>query len=187
MRVSVPLQKSYKLINHGPTTLLTSAADGRVNVMPAAWVMPLDTDPARICAVISSESFTRELLEASGDLVVNVPTVAMAEAVYRCGQSNGRTVDKLAAAGLKTMPATRVRPPLVEGCVAWLECRLLPEPALREAHDLVLAEVVAAWADDEVFVGGEWHFAAHPERRTLHHLARGVFLTDGERVEVGNP
>ena len=31
-------------------------------------------------------------------------------------------------------------------CVAWLECRLLPEPHNQQTYDLFLAEVVAAEA-----------------------------------------
>ena len=184
MRVSVPLNQAYKLINHGPTTLVTSAGKGRTNVMAAAWVMGLDYDPARICAVLSAASFTRELVQASGEFVVNVPTVGMREAVYASGQHNGREIDKIAARGFGTVPASRVAPPLIEGCVAWLECRVVPEPGIAERYDLFVADVVAAWADDRVWKG-EWVFDAHPELRTLHHLSKGVFLTTGERLVAG--
>ena len=73
MRVSVPLRRAYKLINHGPTTLITSQAAGRRNVMSAAWVMAVDYDPAKIVAVIAADTFTRKLIEQSGEFVVNVP------------------------------------------------------------------------------------------------------------------
>ncbi len=184
MRVAVPLPHAYRLLNHGPTTLVTSASGGRRNVMAAAWVTPLDTDPPRLTAVISADSYTRELIEQSGELVVNIPTVALAEQTFRAGRVTGRGIDKLQTLGFETAPASKVGAPLVEGCVAWLECCLLPEPTLRERFDLLLAEIVAAWADDAVF-RGEWSFAGHPELRTLHHIGRGAFLADGERVEVG--
>jgi flavin reductase (DIM6/NTAB) family NADH-FMN oxidoreductase RutF len=184
MRVSVPLPKAFKLINHGPTTLLSSAAHGRVNVMAAAWVMPLDFDPPRVCAVVSEETLTRELIEASGEFAVNVPTVAMARLTYRAGKAAGREGDKIRESGVALAKASRIEAPLVEGCVAWLECRLRDEPAVRKAYDLLLADVVAAWADDRVFVGGEWHFEHHPQLRTIHHISKGVFLADGERIVV---
>lgn len=184
MRIRVPLAKAIKLINHGPTTLLTSAARGRTNLMAAAWVMPLDFEPPRIAAVISRDSFTRELVEESGELVVNVPTVALARLTYLAGKSNGREIDKPRDLGATFAPAERVRAPLVEGCVAWLECRTRDERAVREAHDLVIADVVAAWADDRVFVGDEWRFEGHPALRTIHHVSKGVFLADGERISV---
>ncbi|HEY3447088.1 MAG TPA: flavin reductase family protein [Myxococcales bacterium] len=184
MRVEVPLRHAYKLINHGPTTLVTSAAGGRSNVMASAWVGALDTDPPRITAVISADSFTRSLIEKSGEFVVNLPTIEMVEVTLGAGKVSGREADKIAALGLKTADAGRVAAPLIEGCVGWLECRLLDEPAMRERYDLLLAEVVAAWADDRVFVDGAWHFEAAPRLRTLHHVAKGIFLASGERIEV---
>ncbi len=184
MRIRVPLEKATRLINHGPTTLLTSAARGRVNVMAAAWIMPLDYAPPRIAAVISRDSFTRELVEESGELVVNVPAIGLARLTYLAGRANGREFDKPQILGASFAPAERVGAPLLEGCVAWLECRALEEGSVREAHDLFLADVVAAWADDRVFVADEWRFEGHPELRTLHHISKGVFLADGERISV---
>lgn len=183
MRVAIPLRRSYKLINHGPTTLVTSAAGNRRNVMAAAWVMALDFEPPKIAAVIASNTYTRELVEASGEFVVSLPTRAMAEAAYAIGNVSGREEDKFERFGIATSPATRVRAPLVEGCVAWLECRVLPEPTIQERYDLFVAEVLATWADDEVFVDGEWDFRDEAHR-TIHHLSGGTFLATGEKFRV---
>src|SRR6185295_8115177 len=69
MRIAVPLRRAYKLINHGPTTLITTAHGDRRNVMTAAWVMAIDYDPAKIVAVIAADTLTRRLVEASGEFV----------------------------------------------------------------------------------------------------------------------
>ena len=183
MRVSIPLRRSYKLINHGPTTLISSAAGGRRGVMAAAWVMAIDFEPPKIGAVIAAGTFTRELVEASGEFVVNLPPRALAEVTYRAGNSSGRGTDKFEQLGLRTAKADKVAAPLIEGCVGWLECRVLPEPVIQERYDLFVAEVVAAWADDEVFVAGEWSFS-DDARRTIHHLASGTFFAIGEKFTV---
>lgn len=185
MRVEVPLRRAYKLINHGPTTLIASSAGGRRNVMAAAWVMAIDYDPARIAAVIAHHSFTRKLVEASGEFTVNVPTLAMIDAVYAAGQVSGDRVDKFAAHAFETASASKVAAPLIEGCAAWLECRVIPEPAIQERYDLFVADVVAAWADDASFVDGVWRFPSD-DKRTLHHLSAGVFMTSGDRVKSGS-
>jgi flavin reductase (DIM6/NTAB) family NADH-FMN oxidoreductase RutF len=41
----VPLDKSYRLINHGPTVLVSSAHAGEVNVMSAAWACAGSSTP----------------------------------------------------------------------------------------------------------------------------------------------
>lgn len=178
MRVPVELPKSYRLLNHGPVVLVTSAAGGRDNVMPAAWVMPLDFDPPLVAAVIAAGSYTRELVDASGELALSIPPASMVDAVYDAGQLDGREGDKWELVGLVREPASRVAAPLVAGCLGWLECKVV-ERSLAERHDLLVLETVAAWADDAAFQGGLWRFESK-ERRTVHHLAGGQFLATGE-------
>jgi hypothetical protein len=152
MRVSVPLRRAYKLINHGPTTLITSAAGGRRNVMAAAWVMAVDYDPAKLVAVIAADTFTRTLIEQSGEFVVNVPTLKLIDVVYAAGQRSGEDDDKFAAYGLTTAGLDRrraahrglrgvARVPRRSGAA-----HARPVRPLRR-------NVVAAWADDGSFRG----------------------------------
>jgi flavin reductase (DIM6/NTAB) family NADH-FMN oxidoreductase RutF len=183
MRVSVPLRRAYKLINHGPTTLVTTAAGTRRNVMTAAWVMAVDYEPPKIVAVIAAGSFSRTLIEQSGEFVVNVPTLKQIDLVYAAGKQSGEDEDKFARFGLVTSPASIVGAPLLEGCAAWLECRVVPEPHMQERYDLFVADVVAAWADDASFRDGLWRFD-RPEDRTLHHLSAGAFMTSGDIVQA---
>ena len=190
MRAPVALKDAYRLLNHGPTTLVTTCEpDGsRPNVMAAAWAMPLDFDPPKVAVVVATGTFTRELLEKTGELVLSVPPVALLEKTYAAGSTSGRDGDKWTALGLEREPASLVKPPLVRGCVAWLECRALDERPLLERHDLWLGEVVAAWADDRAYREREWRFdGADDSLRTIHHVAHGVFLAAGKRLEARRP
>ena len=183
MRVPVEMRHAYRLLNHGPTTLVTSAAGGKKNVMAAAWVMPIDFDPPKIAAVIDGKTFTRELVDASGELGLCVPGASLADLTWTVGKTSGRDLDKIAAYRIPTFAATKIAAPLIEGCLAWLECRVLPERDIEKRHDLFVAEVVAAWADDAVFTNGAWSFGAR-ETRTLHHQSKGAFFLAGDRVEA---
>jgi flavin reductase (DIM6/NTAB) family NADH-FMN oxidoreductase RutF len=60
----------------------------------------------------------------------------------------------------------------------------LPEPHIQERYDLFLGEVIAAQADARVFSNGRWIFDGHDELRTLHHVAGGHFIVDGEAVDA---
>jgi flavin reductase (DIM6/NTAB) family NADH-FMN oxidoreductase RutF len=179
----VPLPQAYRLINHGPTVLVSTARAGRFNVMAAAWNMPLDFNPPKVAVVVDRQTLTREWLEASGEFVLNVPVVGQAEAVRRVGSETGREVDKWQGAGLQVHGAAQVQAPLVAGCVAWLECRLLPEAEVLQRHDLVLAEVVAAWADSRAYAGGRW-LPLQPHQHMLHHIAGGEFFQTGSERSV---
>jgi hypothetical protein len=81
MREPVPLAKACRLLNHGPTVLVTSAHNGRRNVMAAALNMALDFDPPKIAVVIDKSTVTRELVEALGKFSLNVPARGIASQV----------------------------------------------------------------------------------------------------------
>ena len=179
----VDLAKSYLLLNHGPVTLVSTAFHGRRNVMAASWVMPLDFDPPKVIAVVDGSTFTRELIDASGEFALNVPFRRIADKVLAAGSVSGRDGDKFAHAGLATFPAERIGAPLVRDCAAWLECKVIPESRNQQAYDLFLAEVVAAWADPSVFSDGRWHFADDAQR-TIHYRAGGHFFVTGEGFSV---
>jgi flavin reductase (DIM6/NTAB) family NADH-FMN oxidoreductase RutF len=134
-------------------------------------------------AVLAAGTLTRELIEASGECVIQAPVRAQADLTLTVGEVSGRDVDKLARYEIATAPASRVGAPLIEGCAAWLECKVIDEPGIKERYDLFVLECVAAWADDELYVGGEWRFS-DDARRTIHHLSRGLFFMTGERVEA---
>ena len=185
-RRPVPLSKAYRLLNHGPTVLVSAAHNGQRNIMAAAWAMPLDFDPPKVAVVLDKATWTRQLLEGAGTFVLNVPCVAQADIVQTVGNTTGADIDKFAAYGLQTFSGEHTQAPMLDGCVAWLECRLLPEPHIQQTYDLFLAEVVAAQADERVFSEGHWHFEGQDALRTLHPVAGGNFLTIGE-AGVGKP
>lgn len=184
MRADVPLPKAYLLLNHGPVTLVSSRDGARSNVMAASWAMPLDFDPPKVAVVIDRNTLTRELVNASGEFALNVPPRALVATVVDVGSVSGRDVDKWSRFGVATLPAARVAAPLIAGCIAWLECRVLDERPTEQKYDLFLAEVVAASADDRVFSGGRWHFGDE-SLRSLHYVAGGQFFATGEPLAVG--
>lgn len=179
--VPVDLAHASRLINHGPTVLVTSAHAGRANVMAAAWSMPVEFTPPRIAIVIDKKTHTRELIAASGAFGVCLPGLTLAGLTYAVGTASGRELDKLAHHGIRTRPGPVLGVPLIEeGCAAWLECRLIPEPHTQDAYDTCFAEVVAAAADARVFANGRWDFRDdNAQLQTIHHLGAGRFVRAG--------
>ena len=185
MRIPIALNKATRLLNHGPVTLVSAAAGGKSNVMAAAWVMPLDFDPPKLAVVLAEGTLTRALVDQSRELVVQVPPRRMLAAVDGVGSLSGRDVDKWARFHLLQMPAGRVAAPLIDGCVAWLECRCLEEESMEKRHDLFVCEVIAAWADDCVFdADGRMKTPVPEDLRSLHHISGGTYIVDGEQLRA---
>ena len=86
-------------------------------------------------------------------------------------------LDKFVSLGIDTRPGPVLGMPLIEqDCIAWLECRRIPEPHTEQAYDTCFAEVVAAAADPRAFADGRWVVRdGKPGLPTLHHLGAGLF------------
>lgn len=182
----VPLAQASRLVNHGPTVLVTSAHGGRRNVMAAAWSMPVEFTPPRIAVVIDKKTFTRELVAASGSFGLVLPGTALVDFTYAVGSTSGREEDKFARHGLDPRAGPVLGLPVLEqGCAAWLECRLIPEPHAQDAYDTCFGEVVAAAADPRIFAGGHWNFGpGNEDVQTIHHLGGGNFVLAGGTVRA---
>lgn len=180
----VELTKAYRLLNHGPTVLVSAHHHGVDNVMAAAWACALDFSPPKLTVVLDKIAKTRELVEHSGLFVIQVPTAAQVDLTHTLGTvSLFDEAQKIAQSGVELFRVDGFQLPFVSGCSAWLACRLIPEPHNQGSYDLFIGEVVAAWADTRVFRDGHWHFeTADPALRSLHYIAGGQFYAIGESL-----
>jgi flavin reductase (DIM6/NTAB) family NADH-FMN oxidoreductase RutF len=182
----VPLEKVYRLLNHGPTVLV-SARHGRVdNVMAAAWACALDYNPPKLTIVLDKIAMTRELVEKSGTFVIQVPTVAQLALTYQVGhRSLHDEPGKLSKSGVELFAIDGHDLPFVAGCSAWLACKVVSEPHNQQTYDLFIGEIVGAWSDTRVFKDGHWNFeTADPALRSLHYIAGGHFYAIGDPLVV---
>ncbi|TDQ57975.1 flavin reductase (DIM6/NTAB) family NADH-FMN oxidoreductase RutF [Mesocricetibacter intestinalis] len=180
----VPIEKAYRLLNHGPTTMISAKHNGIENVMSAAWVCALDYAPqAKLTIVVDKIAYTRQLIEKSGYFAIQIPVAKQAELVMAMGQSRKDVPHKLDRLSLFYQDGFDL--PLVRDCAAWLICKLIPEPHNQQAHDLFIGEIMAAWADERIFADGHWRFDQVPdELRTLHYVAGGQFYLIGKGINL---
>ena len=182
----VALHHANRLINHGPTVLITSVFHDRRTVMAAAWSMPVEFSPPRVAVVIDKSTFTRELMTAHGGFGLCVPATAAIDLTHAVGSCSGREVDKFAQWGIEATPGPVLGVPLIEGnCLAWMECRLIREPHTEDAYDTCFAEVVSAAADSRVFANGHWTLNdSNAALRSIHHLGGGLFARASEGIQA---
>jgi flavin reductase (DIM6/NTAB) family NADH-FMN oxidoreductase RutF len=167
-----PLSKVYQLIEPGPVVLLATAHKGRANVMAMSWHMMVDFEPPLIACMVSEADYSFAALRATGECVIAIPAVGLAEKMVQVGNSSGRDIDKLAAFGLTPAPAMRVGAPLVAECFANLECKVT-DARLVNKYDLFVLEVLTAWTDPK-----------QKEPKTIHHHGYGRFVVDGETIKL---
>ncbi len=168
--IPIELHHASRLLNHGPTVLITSFDEQsqRRNIMAAAWSMPVEFEPPRVAIVVDKSTWTRELIEHNGKFGIVIPGVAATNWTWAVGSVSGRDEDKFNCYGIPVVRGPVFGLPLVEEkCLAWMECRLLPATSAQEEYDTLFGEVVSAAADARVFVEGRWQFD-DDKLNTLH-------------------
>lgn len=184
----VPLDKSYRLLNHGPTVLVSAQDAHSTGVMTAAWACALELTPAKVTVVLDKTTKTREIIENSGLFALQVPTLKQLKMVYALGMISQRDApEKLRQCGVELFKFNLSDIPVVDGCSAWILCKLIPEPHNQQTHDLFIGEVIAAYADERVFRDGHWFYQdVADEWKSLHHIAGGHFYTIGNAVSIAD-
>jgi flavin reductase (DIM6/NTAB) family NADH-FMN oxidoreductase RutF len=168
--VEIPTAQARKFLEPGPVVLLTTRHAGNDNVMTLGWHQVLEFTPSLISCVVSRANRSFEMLRASGECVINVPTADMLDTVVRIGNCSGAEVDKFAAFDLEREAAHTVDAPALAQCHARLECRIHDDRAV-ERYNLFILEVA--------------HIRARARPRTpdyVHYLGDGEFMLSGKRV-----
>ena len=123
--------------------LLTTAQDGRANVMTMSWHTMIDFDPPLIGLIVSNRNYSFTTLKETKECVINIPTVKLAKAVVGCGNTSGRKINKFKRFGLTQVPASLVAPPLIDECYVNLEVRVI-DSKMVEKYNLFVVQLVKA-------------------------------------------
>lgn len=162
------LSKVFTLIEPGPVVLVTTHEGGKNNVMTLSWTMVLDFTP--MLAMTTGEwNYSFTALRKTQECVIAIPTVDLLDRVIGIGTCSGADTDKFAKFKLTAAPGKFIEAPLVEECVANIECKVVDK--VRK-HDIFILKAVAAYID-----------ATRKEKRMVHAVGDGTFIVDGRRLD----
>lgn len=183
MKKDIPLWQAYRLLQPGTVTLVTTRSLDKVNVMPASWTAPVSYNPPRVGVAVAPIRLTYDLIRRSEVFALNFPGRPLAEQVDTAGQISGRDVDdKLTRLGLTPTEADEIEVPLIEECLAHIECGLIEAVELGD-HVWFVGEVLAAQADEDAF-DETWLLGGDEEKKPLLHLGGAVYAVPESRIQV---
>ncbi len=165
---TMKLSRAFTLLEPGPVVLLTTHDGKRSNVMTISWTMVVDFMP-RFAITTGAWNYSYKALRKTRECVVAIPTLDMLDTVVGVGTCSGANTDKFARFGLTALPAKRVKAPLIQECLANIECRVVE---IIRRHDIVVLEGITAYAA-----------SSRKDRRTLHVVGDGTFIVDGRRLD----
>ncbi len=168
----LPPTQAYRFLEPGPIVLVTTSLSGKSNVMTMGFHMMIQHAPAMLGCIIGPWDHSNAALLATGECVISIPTIDLAEAVVDIGNCSGDTVNKFERFGLTQARAGNVTPPLIKECLANIECTVADD-SLVDRYNLFILKAERLWVD-----------ADRRERRTLHHRGDGSFIIDGDVVDL---
>lgn len=139
---------------HPAALITTISKDGKPNIITVAWVIPTSIKPPLLAISIGKTRYSHKLLVETGEFVANIPTKEILDKVEYCGSTSGRNVNKFEKVRLTPTPAKKVKPPIIGECVGHIECKVVSKFSTGD-HTLFIGEVLAAYADGELFTD-EW-------------------------------
>ena len=162
-----------------PPVLVSSAdAEGRANIMTAAWTGTVCSDPVMVSVSVRPSRLTHSVISQTKEFVINLPTRELAYAVDYCGVRSGRDIDKFKALKLTGIPSKTVRAPSIGESPVSLECKVT-EVLNLGSHDLFVAEVTAV-SVDESLVDASGRLSL--ERAGLLAYVHGEYFALGRRI-----
>jgi len=139
-----------RLLNPGPVAIVTTSWRAMANAAPIAWTAPLSIEPPLVGCVIHPHRHTSDMIRFSQEFAINIPGPSLLKQTAFLGSQSGLTVNKIESAGLELFSAQRIEAPLIEGCLAWIECGLQDVIPIGD-HTLFVGKVVRVQALDEAY------------------------------------
>lgn len=169
-KTDLPPYLSRRYLEPGPIVLVSSAHAGETNIMTLGWQTVMEFSPALVGCMISAGNHSFDLVRASGECVINLPTTELTDTVVGIGNTTGAEIDKFDHFGLTPEDCEQVQAPGIREAYAQFECRL-HDDAMVERYNFFIFEIVAARAATR---------PKHPE--TLHYTGEGVFMVSGKII-----
>ena len=131
-----------------PVVMVSCArAAQKPNIITLAWAGTVCSSPAMVSISVRPERYSHDIIEETGEFVINLVTEKLIRSCDWCGVKSGRDVDKFEACRLTAgRPEKLENAVLIEESPVNIECRVKQKIPLG-SHDMFLAEVVSVDID----------------------------------------
>ncbi len=174
--ITIALQQASRILNSGPTMILSTRMDARINLMAITWVNWMSTNPPLVGMTVHPSSFSHHLLRQTGDFVLNVIGSDLIDLTHQLGTTSGRTLDKMRTFDVATRWGREVKALTLSYALAALECEVVNYQKTGD-QAFFTGEVRYAAVDEDSW-DGRWKEGAD----LVHYLGGDRYLTGGKIV-----
>ena len=122
--------------------------EGKSNIITVAWAGTVCTNPPMVSISVRPSRYSYQILEETGEFVINLTNESLVKACDYCGVVSGRDVDKFAKTGLTPIPMEHVHAMGIDESPVNMECKITEKRELG-SHTMFIAEVVGVTVDDQ--------------------------------------
>lgn len=141
--------KPGTMLNPVPAVMVSCGEGDVKNIITVAWTGIINSDPPMTYVSVRKERFSHDIIERTGEFVINLTTEKLAFATDYCGVRSGRDVDKFKERRLTPQESIRVNCPSIAESPVNIECRVTEVRELG-SHDMFMAEIVNVSVDEEL-------------------------------------
>lgn len=141
--------KPGNMLNPVPAVMVSvTDKEGKSNIITVAWAGTVCTNPPMVSISVRPSRYSYQILEATGEFVINLTNESLVKACDYCGVVSGRDVDKFAKTGLTPIPMEHVHAMGIDESPVNMECKITEKRELG-SHTMFIAEVVGVTVDDQ--------------------------------------
>lgn len=140
--------KPGNMLNPVPAVMVSvTDKEGKSNIITVAWAGTVCTNPPMVSISVRPSRYSYQILEETGEFVINLTNKSLVKACDYCGVVSGRDVDKFAKTGLTPIPMEHVHAMGIDESPVNMECKITEKRELG-SHTMFIAEVVGVTVDD---------------------------------------
>ncbi len=136
-----PIKDALRMMAYGFYSI-TSRSEADVNAMVANWVTQVSFEPRQVALGLQKTCHTHQVIEEGGVFALNIFRKEDQEAIKPFTKGRSKNPEKMKDARFEPGPETGC--PVLEGCAAFVECRVVRIIDTGGDHDIVVGEVVGA-------------------------------------------
>ncbi|MBQ5932988.1 MAG: flavin reductase family protein [Lachnospiraceae bacterium] len=121
--------------------------ENRPNIITLAWAGTVCSDPVMLSVSVRPERYSHDIIEQSGEFVVNLVTEDLTRACDWCGVRSGKDYDKFKEMKLTEYVSDFMETPAIAESPVNIYC-MVKEILRLGSHDMFLAEVVGVTVDE---------------------------------------
>ena len=132
-----------------PVVMVSCGRKGeKPNIITIAWTGTICSDPAMVSISVRPERYSHDIIEQTGEFVINLVTDSLTRACDWCGVKSGKDFDKYKEMNLSTYESDIIDTPAIEESPVNIYCKVKKIERLG-SHDMFIAEVVGVTVDEE--------------------------------------